>query len=438
MPTSGLTLLTGAFSSPSMARIWCDERLVGAMIAVERAWLVGAVSVDGADAAVVAEFDGRAARVMRDWLALRPAMADVGRPVAPLVDALCEGASPALQGCLHLGLTTQDVIDTAMALMVCEAHARLDAMAEKAGRTLADFAAAHGQTAIVARTNGQPAGPITLGRLAADWWAELARGRARVASRAGPAARARFGGAIGLARPFGTRTHAARAAAAEALDLDLADPPELGARDAAADFVQALALLSACSGRVGVSVQAMMAEGLLSETAGGGKSSAMPHKRNPRLAEKLIALASLAGADGAIAIAATQTESVRAGATWMQEWAALERAFHSADAALGTLNALGRAIAVHPGSTLDPRGDDLDPRFVSDRLLSGLSRSLGRGEAARVTAELIARCGTWRDLVQGIEALALAPKARRAVLAECALSAIVAECRDQQRCILGV
>jgi 3-carboxy-cis,cis-muconate cycloisomerase len=284
------------------------------------------------DAAVLAAL----VRVEAAWLAaLTGAGAEAGgNPVIPLLALLRErlaARNPAAAGWLHRGLTSQDVLDTGLALSLRDAVTALRGHLAAQVSALATLADRHRRTPMTGRTLTQPAEPITFGLRAAGWLRGVLDARDRLDAAGVPPVQ--LGGAAGnlaaVVDLAGSPQAAADlvAATAAALGLAPADPWHT----ARAPFVQAGDALVACSdafGRIAgdVLLGARPEIGELAEprVAGRGGSSAMAHKTNPVLAV-LIRRAALAapplGATLHAAAAAAVDE--RPDGAWHAEWAAI-------------------------------------------------------------------------------------------------------------------
>lgn len=196
-----------------------DAAVLAALLRVEVAWarvLVAAGAATDAEAAQVAE---AAAGLEVDPAALAVAAEAAGNPVVPLV-ALLRAASRDAADAVHRGLTSQDVLDTALVLLARDAVVRLRFDLASAGDALAGLARAHRDDVAVARTLTQWAVPTTFGLRAAQWLAGVTDAVARLDGLAFPV---QYGGAAGtralLAELAGPSATAAAPAFAAALGL---------------------------------------------------------------------------------------------------------------------------------------------------------------------------------------------------------------------------
>ena len=196
---------------------------------------------------------------------------------------------------VHIGLTTNDVWDTATALQLRDAADLLIAGQERLRTALATLARRHRDTLTVARTHGVHAEPTTFGLKVAVWYVEAGRNLERLR-------RAREAIAVGkLSGAVGNFAHVAPEIEEEVCrDLDLAVEPvstQIVQRDRHAEFVSALAIAGASLEKIALEVRGLQRTEVLEaqEPFGEGQkgSSAMPHKRNPELAERICGLARL-------------------------------------------------------------------------------------------------------------------------------------------------
>jgi adenylosuccinate lyase len=196
---------------------------------------------------------------------------------------------------LHLGLTSSDVVDTGLALQLRAAGAILLGDADRLLAALIVRARAEAETVMMGRTHSVHAEPITLGHKLAGWAFELDRGRRRLAQAVDDVGTGKISG------PVGTYSHLGPDIEADVLaDLGLhADPAstQIVQRDRHAALLTAIAILGGSLERFATEVRNLQHTeiGELQEPfkAGQKGSSAMPHKRNPILSERIAGLARL-------------------------------------------------------------------------------------------------------------------------------------------------
>ena len=186
---------------------------------------------------------------------------------------------------VHFGSTTQDVLDTAMALCLKACLEETDRTLDAAVRSFARHAREHRATPMLGRTLMQPAIPITAGLKLARWALALAHDRERLAEACAAGLAVQFGGAVGALEAFGEKGPAIRHRIA--LQLGLADAIAWHShRNAWIDLLDRIAQTVASIGKIAGDMALLMQPevGEMRESpprAGIGASSAMPHKRNP-------------------------------------------------------------------------------------------------------------------------------------------------------------
>ncbi len=194
---------------------------------------------------------------------------------------------------LHRGMTSSDVLDTSLAILMRDAADALVARCDKLLAALADRAREHAKTPMIGRSHGIFAEPVTFGLALAGHHAEVARGKARLQSARREIAVGKIAGAVG------TYAHLSPAIEKRALASLGLEPETVAtqvvARDRHAAFFSALALVAAAIERLATNVRhwqrSEVGEAEEAFTVGQKGSSAMPHKRNPILSENLCGLA---------------------------------------------------------------------------------------------------------------------------------------------------
>ncbi|MDQ3148897.1 MAG: adenylosuccinate lyase, partial [Chloroflexota bacterium] len=190
---------------------------------------------------------------------------------------------------LHYGLTSSDVLDTATAAVLRDATSVVEAELSRLLGVVRRLAIEHRHTPMVGRSHGIHAEPITFGFKVAGWYAELLRDAERLV-------RAREGIAVGsISGAVGTHANVSGALERHVLDgLGLtpdAAPTQVVSRDRHAELLTTLAILGGTLERIAVEIRHLQRTEVSEafEPFGSGQqgSSAMPHKRNPILAERV-------------------------------------------------------------------------------------------------------------------------------------------------------
>jgi 3-carboxy-cis,cis-muconate cycloisomerase len=371
-----LTSFAPIFVPAALREAVSDASWFAAMLDAERA-LARAEASAGAipqDAAAVIEECCKAARF--DLAALSAAGRAVGNPAEPLVRALRRQAGDAAPY-VHFGATSQDVVDTAAMLITRKAVALIAEELAGAAAAAAQLCSEHRSTPLAARTLLQQAVPTTFGAKAAGWLVGLVDARTALL---GVTLHAQLGGAAGTLAPLGDQ--GVEVLGAFAYDLGLAEPvvPWHARRTQLATVGGALQLVASGCDKIGLDLVllAQTEVGEVSEAAGGGGSSTMPHKRNPVNAVLARACARLVHANAAVLIAG-EHEHERAAGAWQAEWTALSEALaHAGGAAAAARTAL-TGLEVQPDRMRANMTEDL----YSERDRLGLQDAEYLGSAAR-------------------------------------------------------
>jgi adenylosuccinate lyase len=194
---------------------------------------------------------------------------------------------------LHRGMTSSDVLDTALAIQMRDAADLLLARCDKVLAALRDRAREHAKTPMIGRSHGIFAEPVTFGLALAGHHAELARGRGRLEAARREIAVGKIAGAVGT---YAHLSPSIEKRALNALGLEAETvATQVVARDRHAAYFSALALVAAGIERLATNVRhwqrSEVGEAEEAFTVGQKGSSAMPHKRNPILSENLCGLA---------------------------------------------------------------------------------------------------------------------------------------------------
>ena len=205
---------------------------------------------------------------------------------------------------LHKGMTSSDLVDTALALTLTRATDLLTAEVETLRDAVRELAVRHKETIMVGRTHGIHAEPITFGLKALVWYEELGRALDRLA-------RARQGIAVGkLSGAVGTHAHLSPELEGEVLQgLGLTPEPastQVVQRDRHAELLQTIALLGASLEKIAMEIRHLQRTEVLEAEEpfreGQKGSSAMPHKRNPVNCERICGLARLLRGNAHVAL----------------------------------------------------------------------------------------------------------------------------------------
>ena len=279
------------YTLPEMGAIWSDQARFAAMLRVELAVARVQAARGAIPATALTALESRA-HVDLDRIAEIEQTTD--HDVIAFVSQIAETVGPEGRF-LHMGLTSSDVVDTALALQLRAAGERLLLDADGLLAAVVARARAEADTVMMGRTHSVHAEPTTLGLKLAGWAFEVERGRTRLAAAVDEIGTGKISG------PVGTYSHLAPDVEAEvlaALGLHV-DPvsTQIVQRDRHAALLTAIAILGGSLERFATEVRNLQHSeiGELQEPFKPGQkgSSAMPHKRNPILSERIAGLARL-------------------------------------------------------------------------------------------------------------------------------------------------
>jgi 3-carboxy-cis,cis-muconate cycloisomerase len=349
------------------------------------AWLSALLEVEAALAAAAADIgivDRQSAEAVAsacadattyDAGAIGAAAAATGTPVLALADAIRAAVPESARGAVHVGATSQDVLDTAMMLVVRRAAVPVVADLAGAADAAAGLAAEHRNTVMAGRTLGQQAVPVTFGLVCAQWMTGLDGSADRLATVA-RALPLQYGGAAGTRAAADRRGSELAARLAERLDLR--DPVlpwhtiRLPVADLAGALGTACGIVAKVAGDVVLLAQTEVAELSDADPARGG-SSAMAHKANPVAAVSARACARRGPGLVATLLGAMEQEHQRAAGAWHSEWRTLTDLLVATGSAAAWLHDCLEHLVVH-----------------ADRMAGNLTadlRDVGPGDAAALT-----------------------------------------------------
>lgn len=218
-----------------------------------------------------------------------------GHPMVSMLRLLEEAVGGEAGQYIHLGATTQDIIDTAMVLAVKETLEAAQPVLAGMGKAACRLAETYADTPMMGRTHNVQAQPITFGYKAAIWASELYRCMERLKESKKRILTLQMSGAVGSMVSFGAYGTGIQEFMAEELGLSVPDICWHASRDRYGEFASQMALIGACAGRIAKEVYDLMGTeyGELSEYWGAGRvgSSTMPHKVNPTNTQHILAKA---------------------------------------------------------------------------------------------------------------------------------------------------
>jgi 3-carboxy-cis,cis-muconate cycloisomerase len=326
MPTSFL-MLSRLFGDDVMAALFGEERTIGGWLAAERALALAQGELGIIPTSVAEQIAAAAILDCVDRERLWQEARNVGYPILPLIRMIAAAVPAGAEGRVHYGATTQDIMDTGLALQLRDAVGRLCELVTGFGDAVAGLVDAHRHTVLAARTHGQQAVPTTFGAKLAVLLVELDRQRTRLRQLRPRVSLVSLYGGGGTSAALGEQASAVRAAMAARLELAATDVPWHVARDSLAEFGYVCAgVAGTCARFAGEIIDLARTEiGEVAEADGHhrGASSTMPQKANPVGSEAVVGMAATASALTASLGRAMEAGHERAAGEWQIEWEVL-------------------------------------------------------------------------------------------------------------------
>jgi adenylosuccinate lyase len=367
------------YTHPEMGGIWSEQRRYDAWLEVELA------ATDAlAEAGVVPVDDARALRdkASFDIARIEEIEQITQHDVIAFTQAVAERVGAPARW-LHFGLTSSDVLDTALALQMRQACdlllKRVDALAE----AIRTRALEHQRTPMIGRTHGVHAELMTFGVKLALWYAEVQRGRERLVRARESVSVGKLSGAVGV---FAHLDPTIEATVCERLGLTV-DPvsSQVVSRDRHAELLSALAILAASLEKFALEIRGLQKTeiGEVEEPFAKGQkgSSAMPHKRNPIGCEQVTGLARLVRANAMAALENVALWHERDISHSSVERVILPDSFIAMDHMLRRFTRIVSGMVVYPARMLENLGRSRGVVFSGSVLLELARRGISREDA---------------------------------------------------------
>ncbi|UOF22475.1 3-carboxy-cis,cis-muconate cycloisomerase [Pseudomonas syringae CC440] len=368
---------------PEMRKIFSDEGRVQGMLDFEAALARAQARVGLIPPEVVADIELSCDARLFDFDALAIAIGSAGNSAIPLVKALGKqiaARSAEAERYVHMGATSQDVMDSGLVLQLRRAIALLERDLTRLADAMAEQAQRHAGTPLAGRTWLQQATPVTLGMKIAGWLGAVTRHRQRLNEIKPRLLCLQFGGASGSLAALGDQAFSVAEALADELQLALPEQPWHTQRDRLVEFAGLLGLIAGSLGKLGRDVSLLMqtevGEVFEPSAPGKGGSSTMPHKRNPVGAAVMISTATRAPGLVATMLSAMPQEHERSLGLWHAEWETLP------ELCCLVSGSLQQALQVIPGLQVD-----------AERMAINLQSTKGLVLAEAVSIALAQRIG---------------------------------------------
>ncbi len=379
------------FSTAKMREIWDDCSIIQYWLDTEAALAESQAEMGIIPVEIAKEIVKKAKVENLDLDAIRDEVNRIGHSLVPTLREFqkkCDGKAGEY---IHLGATTQDIIDMGFILAAKKAFDVVYEDLYEVEELLVNLAEEHKNTIMAGRTHGQQALPITFGYKAAVWASEIHRHLERMEECKKRDFVGQLSGAVGTLASFGDRALELQERVMSKLDLMVPDISWHASRDRIVSIVSVLAMITGSLGKIGneiVSLQKTECSELAEPWADGVVgSSTMPHKRNPGATEGMVTLSKFVKGSLVTIHEALFQEHERDGAFWKIEWVALPEAFIYTGATLAKAKKVLKGLVVNK-KKMEQNLDILKGLLLSEAAMLHLGEKLGKQTAHEVVYEI--------------------------------------------------
>lgn len=392
-------LYSPLFTQAEMKVVWSDENLI-------QSWLTFETSIAKVQATLglipqhaVIAIEQVCSLQNIDWARLSRDTQVVGMAIKPLIDQLSEQGGEAVKKYLHWGCTTQDLLDTSLAMRLKQTLIIVRTQLVALGEQLRDMALVHKRTVMVARTNAMDALPTTWGLHVSGYLQEISRHIIRLDDMYPRVIKGMYGGAVGNLSSIGAVGLEVRKQLF--LELGLTEPKGLGnaSLDSIAEVIQFFALIHGTLARMANDIETMGRASIaeVREGEAGGGSSTMPHKANPRAANMMQTLSRMGWMYASAAPNLMDQQDVRSASMRVLNWSIVP------EASLAVSTALERAERLFANLIVDDKqmaNNFAASRYfiMSEAVMMAAASKVGRGESYNKIKSAIAHAPKEGDL----------------------------------------
>ena len=393
MPSSMIdsVLFKGVFSSEKIKVFYEDKQLVQNWLDIE-----AALAESQAELGMIPEFAANEIRQkakveLLNFDNIYAGMASTSHSLVPTLrefQRICQGNAGEF---IHYGATTQDIIDTGYVMATKSAYNAILEDLYQLLTTLGNMVTAYSSTIMTGRTHGQHALPITFGFKVAIWADQVLRAIRRMEALKEEIFVGQINGAVGSMAGFGPHALEVSKRTITKLGLSVPTISWASSRDRIADTVWAVAMAALTCGRIGNEINLLektefseLSEGF---TMGMIGSSTMPHKRNPNVAESVVALSKIVKANMNLTLESMLIDNERDASSWKIEWFSLRDAMITGGACVEKCLKLVTDLDVHPEKMLDNL-QLLKGLIYSEKVMLLLGEKLGKQTAHEIIYEI--------------------------------------------------
>ena len=382
------------YTSAELRELFSDHSQLQLMLDVEAA-LARAEARIGLIPQAVAEAVTSAARVENlDLDKIATSTRRVGYPVVALVEELGRVAGADAARHIHLGATTQDILDTALVLQLRAATTVIRRELVALARALAQRAKQYRDTPMAGRTHLQHAVPITFGFKCAVWTAPMISHIERLDQALRRGLVVEFGGAAGTLAALGNDGPSVVEALARELNLGVPLIAWHSIRDRIAEIATVMGLISGSLAKFALDISLLMQTevGEVSEPIGEGRgaSSTMPQKRNPISSEYVMAAARGVQAAVPLLLAAMASDHERSTGPWQSESLAIAQVLCLTGGALSHARSIGEGMVVDT-ERMRRNLELTSGAIMSEAVATRLTKSMGRVAAEAAVKRVVNR-----------------------------------------------
>lgn len=380
-------LFCDQFGTQRMRTIFSDESVVQRWLDVEAALarVQGRLGIIPPWAASEIELKARVELI--DLAELKREMDRTAHPIVPLLRLMKRVCDRGAGEYIHWGATTQDIVDTGTMLQVRDALDEIEAALRELHGRVRTLSVRYRDQAMVGRSHGQQALPITFGFKAAVWADEIRRHLERLGQMRKRVLVGQFSGAVGTLAALGDRGLEVQQALFAELGLGVPEISWHVARDGIAELVCVLSVCAATAGKIAHEIYCLQKTEVaeLEEPFAMGKvgSSTMPHKRNPPACETIVAVARLVRHSVPAAIEAVMAEHERDKMVLQTEREFIPRVCAMTHLVLCKLSTVLDGLSVRPAN-MERNLFLQNGLLMSEAVMMRLSDTLGRQEAHEI------------------------------------------------------
>lgn len=374
------------FSLANTWKIWVEVEIALA----EAQWECGIISLEA-----LREICTLRERDIPDLDEFRRKSINVGYPIMELIEWANQNLSAEHQGFLHVGATTQDIMDTTLSVQIATAGKILLERIASLGELLSKLTNEHALTIMPGRTHAQQAVPTTFGLKMAVYLGELTRHNRRLSRSLVEAACISLYGAAGTSAAMGLENDKIRTSVAKKLHLLDEIIPWHASRDRFIEVTNHCASVAVTLVRLSREIIDLARNeiGELDEPGGRhkGASSTMPQKRNPVMSESIVGVALQAIGQSHLMHRAGEVGHERAAGEWQLEWKALPEIF------IETITAVDIAVELIAGlqvnsETMRENLNLGNGTIMAEAYMIELARKIGRERAHDLVYNATLRC----------------------------------------------